>query len=121
MDKWGRNVKMALAYAPTFWDDPIAARIAAAIMQCVRIKRSPTTALVHEFLDNRFKTWLTNPSYSSGVSLELAECEAEDLVQRYLGKRLQSVLGKAWTESKDHPETAREIAGRTISALKEFA
>lgn len=119
--KWGRHICTAMSHAPTFWDDPIAGGIAVAILECTRRNRVPTLPLVYEFIDKKYRNWLFNPGYTDSYThLETAEMEAEDLCLRYAGKRLQAVLGKAWNETKAHPERAVEIAKGVISTLKEF-
>lgn len=117
---WGPNICTALAYAPNFWDDGVAGKVAAAIGQCVHCGRPVTLPSVSEYLSRVDRVWLTNPSFNEALPLDLAEIEAMDLVRRYHGKRLAAALGKAWSDVKAHPERSREIGRQLKVTLEEF-
>lgn len=117
--KPGPSIATALAHAPMWWDDPPSGRLAEAIRKCGG--RAHTVPLVAEYLSKEDQKWLAHPMFNtSAVSMELAEYEAVDLVIRYRGKRLARAIGDAYSDIKNHPEKAQQLARALINTLREF-
>jgi hypothetical protein len=114
--EWPVHVLMAISYAPTYWDDPVAGRIANACMMAYRRSR-PTVA---EYLKREDHAWLAHPSFNCGLPFALADIEAKDLALRYKGKRLAELIGTAYSDVQAKPELAKELAMSLKLRLEEW-
>lgn len=118
---WGPCICTALACAPLYWENDVAARIAVAITKSIA---NPTKANVARHLGFPEAMWLWNYDFKGGWDSEtamfIAEWEAESLLPRYRSKKLSEVLGKSYTEAFNHPERVSKIATETISKLQQF-
>jgi len=117
---WGPNTSTAIAYASAFWDDPTAGRLAQALGKCVKAGRPTTGPTVAEYLSAEDQKWLAHPSYNDTLPLDLVEVEARDLVKRYAGKRLVSMLRVAYEQAVLSPEKATAIALELRVKLEDF-
>lgn len=115
---WGPNLCTAIAYAPRWWENPVAGRIAEAIAKCAD---NPTKGNVSLKLGPEDAMWLLHPTFMNGLPLDLAEYEALELVKLYHSKRLMDIVGKAYTEAREHPEWATLIARKLRVDLTEFS
>lgn len=118
--KIGPNISSALAHCPEYWDDPEARIVGVAIRACLKSGRPITLCSVSEYLPKQYRLIINGKQFADGISMELAEYEAFDLLLRYRGKRLSQLLGKAWQQSREHPERAESIKRATIKQLEEF-
>jgi hypothetical protein len=115
--RWPANLCTALACAPLYWENPVAARIAVAIVKSIA---NPTKANIAMNLGPRDAQWLRHPSFTNGLPIALAEIEAEDLVAFYRAKRLSDVLGDAYQRAVAKPDRAKEIASKLMEDLEVF-
>lgn len=117
---WGPNICTALACAPLYWENDVAARIAVAINKSID---NPTKAHVALNLGVEYK-WLNHPDFKGGWDCEtamfIADFEASTLLPRYRSKRLSEVLGRFYSEAFEHPERHAEIAKQVVGELKEW-
>lgn len=121
--KWGPNICSALAHAPIYWENDVAARIAVAITKCIEnpTKANVALKLMKSGVDHK---WLHHPDFAGGwdseTAMSIAEWEAGTLLPRYRSKRLSEVLGRHYTEAFEHPERHAEIAARVVGEMKEW-
>lgn len=118
---WGPNICTALACAPLYWENDVAARIAVAINKSIY---NPTKANVMLRLGVMDSRWLFHPDFKGGwdsdTAMFIADFEASTLLPRYRSKKLSEVLGRFYSEAFEHPERHAAIAKQVVGELKEW-
>lgn len=110
--KPGPNLCTAIAFAPTYWDSPEAAKVAEAIGGCIRRGWRTTPSNVERLLTPEFQAWVEHPVFGERAALPFscAEVEAYKLLRHYNNKRLISVVASSYQKMIDKPEHAQVLA-----------
>jgi len=115
------NVCTALAYAPTYWESPEAAKLAEAMLRCTRHgwKIGPET--VRNMLNKEYRPWLDHPTFKDGLPLSCAESVAAELLPVYRRRRIAAAIADAYQAVVEHPEATVKVAKGLVVTLGDLA
>ena len=117
------TISRVLDFAPDGFNSLEIGSIAAAIRKSRTNGHAPDLVSIGKILSADYVgvlSQLANDA-SAGLPLALAEIEAGSLIGRMQSKQIESCLGEAWQETREHPERAASIAAHAREALTRLA
>jgi len=119
--KPGPNVCTALAYAPTYWESPEAAKLAEAMLRCTRHGWRVTAENVRIMADKEYRPWIDHPTFKDGLPLSCAESVAAELLPVYRRRRIAAAIADAYQAVIEHPESTVNVAKGLVVTLGDLA
>lgn len=107
--KPGPNTCTALAFVEC-WESPEAIQVARGIRKAIEAGRPTHRVVVGLFMDAEYRYWLKHPIFNDPLPLSCLESAVEPALEHYRDKQLVGLLGKAYGQAHDHPDTARQVA-----------
>jgi len=119
--KPGPNVCTALAYAPTYWESPEAAKLAEAIVKVVARRFRPSAPMVRAAVDPQYCGWIDHPMFRDGLPLSCAESVAAELLPVYRRRRIAAAIADAYQAVVEQPESTVKVAKGLVVTLGDLA